>query len=105
VILRSPRHAVRRAATRVLFRAFPGEASALAVLAALAGVNQESARQLAGTLIAMTVVLVGLELVAGAREMIGTDLYRRFDGYLLGRVMASALRREDLQLADADGAG
>jgi ATP-binding cassette, subfamily B, bacterial len=113
----------------VLFRAFPGEASALAVLAALTGVlpavfaalvgrlvgqvpaavragaNQESARHLAGTLIAMAVVLVGLEVVAGAREMISTDLYRRFDGYLLGRVMASALRREDLQLADADGAG
>jgi ATP-binding cassette, subfamily B, bacterial len=111
----------------VLFRAFPGEASALAVLAALTGVlpavfaalvgrlvgqvpaavragaNQESARHLAGTLIAMAVVLVGLELVAGAREMISTDLYRRFDGYLLGRVMASALRREDLQLADDPG--
>lgn len=111
----------------MLFRAFPGEASALAVLAALTGVlpavfaafvgrligqvpaavgagaNQQAARHLVGTLIAMAVVLVGLELAAGAQEMISTDLYRRFDGYLLGRVMASALRREDLQLADDPG--
>jgi ATP-binding cassette, subfamily B, bacterial len=108
----------------VLFRAFPGEASALALLAALTGsipavfaalvgrlVGQVPAavragaapapvRHLAGTLIAMAIVLVGLELAAGAQEMVSTDLYRRFDGHLLGRVMAGALRREDLQLAD-----
>jgi ATP-binding cassette, subfamily B, bacterial len=122
--LRSPRHAIRRTATRVLFRAFPGEATALALLAALTGAlpavfaalvgrligqvpgavsadaGPQPARHLAGTLIAMAVVLLGLELAADAQEMVSTDLYRRFDGYLLGRVMASALRREDLQLAD-----
>jgi ATP-binding cassette, subfamily B, bacterial len=89
----------------VLFRAFPGEASSLALLAALtgalpaafaalvgrlvgqvpaavrAGSGPNSLRYLAGTLIAMAVVLVGLELAAGAQEMISTDLYRRFDGY------------------------
>ncbi len=122
--LRSPRHAIRRTAIRVLFRAFPREASALALLAALtgalpavfaalvgrlvgevpvaatAGAGHQSAQPLVGTLIAMAVVLVCLELAAGAQELISTDLYRRFDGYLLGRVMATALRREDLQLAD-----
>jgi ATP-binding cassette, subfamily B, bacterial len=108
----------------VLFRAFPGEASALALLAALTGAlpaafaalvgrligqvpaaarataSPQPVRHLAGTLIAMAIVLVALELAAGAQEMVSTDLYRRFDGYLLGRVMASAMRREDLQLAD-----
>jgi ATP-binding cassette, subfamily B, bacterial len=108
----------------VLFRAFPGEASALALLAALtgsipavfaalvgrlvgqvpaavrAGAGPAPVRHLAGTLIAMAIVLVGLELAAGGQEMVSTDLYRRFDGHLLGRVMAGALRREDLQLAD-----
>ena len=108
----------------MLFRAFPGEASALALLAGVTGVlpavfaalvgrligqlpaavgaaaSPELLRHLTGTLIAIAIVLVGLELAAGAQEMVSTDLYRRFDGYLLGRVMASALRREDLQLAD-----
>ncbi len=111
----------------MLFRAFPAEATALALVAALtgalpavfaalvgrligqvpaavrAGVGPQPMLHLVGTLIAMAIVLAGLELAAGAQEMISTDLYRRFDGYLLGRVMASALRREDLQLAETPG--
>jgi ATP-binding cassette subfamily B protein len=44
-----------------------------------------------------------IELVDGAREVISTDLYRRFDGHLLGRVMAAALSRDDLRLFDDPG--
>jgi ATP-binding cassette, subfamily B, bacterial len=122
--LRAPRHAIRRTATRVLFRAFPGEASALALLAALAGalpavfaalvgrlVGQLPAavrtgfgsapgHHLIGTLAAMAAALLALELAAGAQDIVTTDLYRRFDGYLLGRVVAAALRRDDLLLFD-----
>ncbi len=92
--------AVLTGALPAAFAALVGRLIGQVPAAVRAGAGPQPVRQLAGTLIAMAVVLVGLELAAGAQEMISTDLYRRFDGYLLGRVMASALRREDLQLAD-----
>ncbi len=51
-------------------------------------------------LTAIAVVLLLIELTSGARDVITTDLYRRFDGYLLGRVMSAALSRDDLALFD-----
>ena len=45
-------------------------------------------------------VLLLTELVSGAQEVVSTDLYRRFDGYLLRRVMSAALSRDDLLLFD-----
>jgi len=53
-----------------------------------------------GTLAAIAVVLILIEAAAGAQDVVSTDLYRRFDGYLLGRVMSAALAREDLRLFD-----
>jgi ATP-binding cassette, subfamily B, bacterial len=123
-LFRSPRHAIRRTALRVLAGAFPGRTAALAFLATLAGAlpavfaalvgrlvgqvpgvvragfGSAAGRHLTGTLVAMAVVMAGLELAASAQDIVSTDLYRRFDGYLLGRVMATALRREDLEVVD-----
>ena len=50
--------------------------------------------------VAMALVLIGTELVGGAQEVLSTDLYRRYDGHLMGRVMSAALSREDLKLFD-----
>jgi ATP-binding cassette subfamily B protein len=123
-VFRSPRHAIRRTALSVQARAFPGRVAALGALAVLAGAlpaafaalvgrlvgqlpgmvragfGSASGQHLTGTLIAMAVTLTGLELAASAQHIVSTDLYRRFDGYLLGWVMSAALRREDLQLFD-----
>jgi len=120
----SPRQASRRAALRTLFGAFPGRTSALAGLALLAGILPAAfavlvgvlVRQLPGltregfasaaghrvvaTLIAIAVALVLIELADSAREVVSTDLYRRSDGHLLGRVMAAALSHDDLRLSD-----
>jgi ATP-binding cassette, subfamily B, bacterial len=51
-------------------------------------------------LVAIALVLIGTELVGGAQEVLSTDLYRRYDGYLMGRVVSAALSREDLTLFD-----
>lgn len=51
-------------------------------------------------LVSIAVVLIGTELVGSAQEVVSTDLYRRYDGYLLGRVMSAALSGEDLKLFD-----
>ncbi len=45
-------------------------------------------------------VLIGTELVGGAQDVVSTDLYRRYDGYLLGRVMSAAVSRDDLKIFD-----
>jgi ATP-binding cassette, subfamily B, bacterial len=50
--------------------------------------------------VSIAAVLIGTELVGGAQEIVTTDLYRRYDGYLLTRVMSAALCREDLKLFD-----
>jgi ATP-binding cassette, subfamily B, bacterial len=122
--LRSPRLASRRAARRELARAFPGRTASLALLALLSGALPAVFAALVGVLvgqlpavvrhgfgsaaghhavaalIAIAVVLILIELTSGARDVISTDLYRRFDGYLLGRVMSAALSRDDLALFD-----
>ncbi|HXW45078.1 MAG TPA: ATP-binding cassette domain-containing protein [Streptosporangiaceae bacterium] len=122
--VRSPRQTVRRTALRVLVRAFPVWTATLAVLAALtgalpavfaalvgrlvgqvpavvrAGFRSAAGGHLTGTLAAMAAVLAVLELVSAAQAILAADLYRRFDGYLLGRVMTAALSGEDLRLFD-----
>lgn len=75
-----------------------------AVFAALVGVLvgqlPASGHRAIVALVWIAVVLIGTELVGGAQEVVSTDVYRRFDGYLLGRVMSAALSREDLKLFD-----
>ncbi len=51
-------------------------------------------------LAAIGATLLLIELASSAREIVSTDLYRRFDGHLLGRAMAAALARQDLRLFD-----
>ena len=121
---RSPRLASRRAARRELARAFPGRTASLALLALLSGALPAVFAALVGVLVgqlpavvshgfasvaghravvaltAIAVVLILIELTSGAKDVISTDLYRRFDGYLLGRVMSAALSRDDLALFD-----
>ncbi len=121
---RSPRQASRRAALRELIRAFPGRTTALALLALLSGVlpavfaalvgvlvgvlpavvrvgfDSQAGHRAIGALGAIAVVLILSEAAAGAKNVVSTDLYRRFDGYLLGRVMSAALAHEDLRLFD-----
>jgi ATP-binding cassette, subfamily B, bacterial len=124
VLKPSPRRASRRAALLVLARAYPGRTAALALLAGLAGALPAVFAVLVGLLVAqlpavvragfesaaghrsvavlagIAAVLLLIELVSGAQEVVSTDLYRRFDGYLLGRVMSAALSRDDLLLFD-----
>jgi ATP-binding cassette subfamily B protein len=121
---RSPRHAARRAALGVLFRAFPGRAASVAALALLSGALPAVFAALVGylggqlpqvvsggfvsaaghrvtaALVAIAVTLILLELSASAADVVSTDLYRRFDGYLLGRVMSIALSGDDLRMFD-----
>jgi ATP-binding cassette subfamily B protein len=121
---RSPRRASRRAALRELIRASPRRTTILGLLALLSGalpavfaalvgalVGQLPAvvrhgfasaagHRAGGALAAIAVVLILIEVTAGAKDVVSTDLYRRFDGYLLGRVMSAALARDDLRLFD-----
>jgi ATP-binding cassette subfamily B protein len=121
---RSPRRASRRAALRELARAFPGLTLALALLALLSGALPAVFAGLVGVLVgqlpavvrhgfdsaagqhsiealtAIAVLLILMEVTSGAQDVVSTDLYRRFDGYLLARVMASALAGDDLRLFD-----
>ena len=84
-----------------------------AVFAALAGVlvgqlpavvrtgfDSSSGHRTVVVLAGIGAVLLLIELVSGAQAIVSTDLYRRFDGYLLGRVMSAALSRDDLLLFD-----
>jgi ATP-binding cassette, subfamily B, bacterial len=120
----SPRRASRRAALRELIHAFPGRPAALALLCLLSGVlpavfaalvgvlvgvlpavvrdgfGSPAGHRAIGALAAIAVVLILIEVAGGAKDVISTDLYRRFDGYLLGRVMSTALACEDLRLFD-----
>jgi ATP-binding cassette subfamily B protein len=120
----SGRRAARRAALLVLVRAFPGRTAALAALALLSGALPAVFAALVGVLvgqlphvvrdgfgspaghrvievlIAVGVVLFGQELAGAGREIVSTDLYRRYDAYLLGRVMSAALRRRDLEVQE-----
>jgi hypothetical protein len=110
----SPRQASRRAALRTLFAAFPGRTSALAGLAVLVGIlpaafaafigvlvsqlpgltragfSSAAGHRAVAALIAIAATLVMIELADSAREVISTDLYRRFDGHLLGPTSSSS---------------
>ncbi|GAB3422400.1 ABC transporter ATP-binding protein [Flindersiella endophytica] len=116
------RRAARRAALSLLFRAFPGSTLLLAALALLAGIapaafaalvgrvvdqvpaaltgglGSAPGRLLLGTLAAVAVVLVAQELVGAGAELVSTALYRRYDGYLLGRVLHSTTAGTGLEL-------
>jgi ATP-binding cassette, subfamily B, bacterial len=123
-VFRSRRQAVRRAALRELIRAFPARTGGLALLALLSGVlpaafaaligvlvgqipgmisaglSSAAAHRAIATLVAIAATLIMIELAGSAQEVISTDLYRRFDGYLLQRVMSAALSRDDLRIFD-----
>ncbi len=64
------------------------------------GFGSAAGHRAIGALVAISVTLIGVELAGGPQEVVSADLYRRFDGYLLGRVMSAALSREDLRLFD-----
>ncbi len=103
----------RRLALRLLAGAFPGRLALVALLALVggalpaifavlvAGVIQTIATSVAGatidrgrvttSLAAMAVVLVLQEVTAAVREIVVNNLYRRYDEYLLGRVMRTTL--------------
>jgi ATP-binding cassette, subfamily B, bacterial len=112
----------RRVALRLLAQAFPGRLSVVAGLALLTGAlpaafaalvgrlvdglpsaaeggfASASGRSIVGALIAIGVVLVIQEVVTAARGIAVTDLYRRFDEYLLARVMRTTLSTPRLEL-------
>ncbi|HZC26875.1 MAG TPA: hypothetical protein VE287_07615, partial [Actinopolymorphaceae bacterium] len=109
------RSSARRAALGVLFRAFPGRTTLLAVLALLSGApaaifaflvgrlvgqlpaavtggfDTAEGRRVVTTLVLIGVVLVVQEAVHLLREVTSTDLYRRMDEYLLSRVMTTTM--------------
>jgi ATP-binding cassette, subfamily B, bacterial len=64
------------------------------------GFDSAAGHRAIGALTAIAIVLILIEVVTGAKDVVSTDLYRRFDGYLLGRVMSAALARDDLRLFD-----
>jgi ATP-binding cassette subfamily B protein len=64
------------------------------------GFGSPAGHRVIEVLIAVGVVLFGQELAGAGREIVSTDLYRRYDAYLLGRVMSAALRRRDLEVQE-----
>jgi ATP-binding cassette, subfamily B, bacterial len=64
------------------------------------GLASPAGHRAAVALVEIAVVLIGTELVGGAQDVVSTDLYRRYDGYLMGRVMSAALSRDDLKIFD-----
>ncbi|MGI8867604.1 MAG: ABC transporter ATP-binding protein [Mycobacteriales bacterium] len=120
----SGRRDARRTAFRLLFRAFPRRTSLLLLLAVLAGLmpsvfaalvgvlihlapdaagrgfGSPAGHQLILTLVAIGLVLVLQEIVSGAESLMSIDMYRRFDGYLFGRLIELTTRWDDLDLFD-----
>ncbi|MEZ4728077.1 MAG: ABC transporter ATP-binding protein [Caldilineaceae bacterium] len=116
------RRRTRRIALRVLIGAFPGRVALVAVLAILTGTLPAlfallvaalvetlpaavgggfitaDGRRLINTLIALGGVLLLQEVVAAVSGIVNTDLYRRYDEYLLARVMRSTLAAPRLDL-------
>ncbi len=116
------RGSTRRVALRVLAQAFPGRLSLVGGLALLGGAlpaifaaliarlieilpaavqsgfNSVDGRRVIGTLVAIGLVLLGQEIVSSVRSLAVTDLYRRYDEYLLARVMRSTLAGTRLEL-------
>ena len=106
----------------MLARAFPGRLALIAGLVLLAGalpaifavlvaaivdalpsaiaggLGSPDGRRIVGALAAIGLVLVLQEVAGAAREIAETDLYRRYDEYLLARVMTSALSVPGLEL-------
>lgn len=87
----------------MLFRAYPVRAASLAGLAILGGVAPaifaalvgrlvENPERATGVLLLVAAVLVGRELITWAGALVWSDLYRRYDEYLLSRVMRTTLR-------------
>jgi ATP-binding cassette, subfamily B, bacterial len=64
------------------------------------GLASPAGHRAAVALVEIAVVLIGTELAGGAQDVVSTDLYRRYDGYLMGRVMSAALSRDDLKIFD-----
>lgn len=116
------RGTTRRIALRLLARAFPGRLSLVAGLALLSGAlpaifaalvatliatlpvaveggfDSPGGRRIIGVLIGIGVVLMVQEVVAAIRGVAVMDLYRRFDEYLLARVMRDTLAVPGLEL-------
>lgn len=116
------RRRTRWIALRLLAGAFPGRVSLVAALAILTGVlpalfavlvaqlvatlpaavgggfAAADGRRLINTLIAIGGVLLLQEIVAAVAGIVNTDLYRRYDEYLLARVMRSTLTAPRLDL-------
>ncbi len=62
------------------------------------GVDSSDGRRVIGTLIAIGGVLAAQEVVASAREIAKWDLYRRYEEYLLARVMRATLAAPRLEV-------
>jgi ABC-type transport system involved in cytochrome bd biosynthesis fused ATPase/permease subunit len=107
------KRAGRWQAIAVLARAFPGRTGMLGGLALLSGglpaafavlvgrlvtVLPAGGAGLIGLLVGIAAVLLAQELVGAVRGWASTDLYRRFDEYLLGRLMAAVLAVGGLEL-------
>lgn len=115
------RRRTRWIALRLLAGAFPGRVTLIAALALLAGalpalfaflvanlvetlptaVNggfATAAGRITNTLIAIGAVLLLQEVIAASRAIAATDLYRRYDEYLLARVMRTTLAVPGLEL-------
>jgi len=119
---RRPRPRVRWVASRELARAFPGRVGLLVGLIALTGVvpavfallvarlvtllpaavgsgfDSPAGRHLVITLAFMGGVLLVDEVVSSARTLVQADLYRRYEEYLLARVMTATLGASRLEL-------
>jgi ATP-binding cassette subfamily B protein len=83
-----------------VFAALVGVLAGQLPRAIASGLRSAAGHRVIGTLAVIAVVLILLEAAAAAQDVLSTDLYRRFDGYLLGRVMSVALDRDDLRLFD-----
>ncbi len=117
-----PRPGVRWIATKALARAFPGLTALLIGLIAVTGalpaafallvarlvtgvpsavsdgLDSRPGQQLLGILAGLAATLLAIELVTAARRFVQTELYRRYEEYLLARVMAATLTAPGLEL-------
>lgn len=112
----------RRSALRLLAQAFPGRLALLASLTLLSGAlpaifaalvavlvttlpaaiaggfDSPDGRRIINTLMVIGGILIAQEILAAVRSVAITDLYRRYDEYLLGRVMRTILAVPRLEL-------
>lgn len=96
------RRRARREALRILIRAYPGRTAGLAglsvvagglpaVFAALVGRLVDAPGDAAPALAGIAAVLIGVEVADAASSVVWADLSRRFDEYMLARVMGTTL--------------